>query len=456
MGRLASCRCWSRRWRAAAARACASCARRDELAESLEGRAQRGRCGLRRRPAARRALDRAPAAHRGAGAGRRARLGAPPRRARVQPAAAPPEGDRGGALAGGRPRAARAARGGRGRAGAELRLHERRHGRVHHRGGRPVPVLLPRDERPPAGRAPGDRGGHRGSTSSSCSCAWRRASRCRSARPTSGCDGHAIEARIYAEDPRGVPALERADRRLAYRRRGARRQRRRGGRGGDLALRPAAREADRPRPRPRGGARPAGRRAAPLVVAGPATNVAYLRALAEHDEVRAGRLDTGLLERLGGELGPDRDPALPALALIALIGEPESDDPWDARDGWRPGEPGWARARLSGDDGDVQAAVRSDGAGWFEADGVRARLDGERLRVEAGGVIRRLDVIRDGAAVWLVGTASPRAGRSRATRPSGARCPARSRRPCPARCWTCARRPARRSRRATCCSCSSR
>jgi acetyl-CoA/propionyl-CoA carboxylase biotin carboxyl carrier protein len=139
-----------------------------------------------------------------------------------------------------------------------------------------------------------------------------------------------------------------------------------------------------------------------LIVAGPATNVAYLRALAEHEDVRAGRLDTGLLERLGGELAPDPDPALPALALVALIGEPESDDPWDARDGWRPGERGWARARLSGDQSDVQASVRPDGTGWFEADGVRARLEGDRLRVEAGGVTRRVELIRDGASVWLV------------------------------------------------------
>jgi acetyl-CoA/propionyl-CoA carboxylase biotin carboxyl carrier protein len=144
-----------------------------------------------------------------------------------------------------------------------------------------------------------------------------------------------------------------------------------------------------------------------LVVVGPATNVAYLRALADHEDVRAGRLDTGLLERLGGEVGPDPDPALPALALVALIGEPESDDPWDARDGWRPGGRAWARARLSGDHGDVQAAVRPDGAGWFAADGARARMDGERLRVEANGVIRELTVLRDGASVWLLDEGVP-------------------------------------------------
>jgi acetyl-CoA/propionyl-CoA carboxylase biotin carboxyl carrier protein len=142
-------------------------------------------------------------------------------------------------------------------------------------------------------------------------------------------------------------------------------------------------------------------------VAGPATNVAYLRALAEQPDVRAGRLDTGLLERLGGELAPAPDPALAAFALVALIGEPESDDPWDARDGWRPGGRSWARARLSGDDGDVQVAVRPDGAGWLEADGVRARLEGERLRVEAACVTRDLGVHRDGAAVWLVDEGLP-------------------------------------------------
>ncbi len=45
-------------------------------------------------------------------------------------------------------------------------------------------------------------------------------------------------------------------------------------------------------------------------------------------EVRAGELDTGLIERLGGELAPPApDPELPALALVALLGEPASDDP---------------------------------------------------------------------------------------------------------------------------------
>jgi 3-methylcrotonyl-CoA carboxylase alpha subunit len=140
-----------------------------------------------------------------------------------------------------------------------------------------------------------------------------------------------------------------------------------------------------------------------LRVVGPATNVSYLSALLERPDVRAGDLDTGLLERIGDELRPAPNPELPALALVALIGTPASDDPWEERDGWRPGERGWARARLTGPEGDVQAAVLPDGEGWYAAGALRARLvDDGGLRVESGGSARRVDVYRDGEAVWLV------------------------------------------------------
>jgi 3-methylcrotonyl-CoA carboxylase alpha subunit len=140
-----------------------------------------------------------------------------------------------------------------------------------------------------------------------------------------------------------------------------------------------------------------------LRVVGPATNVSYLSALLERPDVLAGDLDTGLLERIGDELRPAPNRELPALALIALIGTPASDDPWEDRDGWRPGERGWARARLTGPEGDVQAAVLPDGEGWYAAGALRARLvDDGGLRVESGGSARRVDVYRDGEAVWLV------------------------------------------------------
>ena len=220
--------------------------------------------------------------------------------------------------------------------------------------------------------------------------------------------GHAIEARVYAEDPR-AGFLPSSGRIVAWRPPPGARVDSGVEEGTEvtshydpllakLIVHGADREAA------------LGRLAAALrefAVAGPATNVGYLRALAEHEDVRAGRLDTGLLERLGGELGPEPDAALPALALAALIGAPESDDPWDARDGWRLGERGWARARLSGPDGDVQVSVRAAGGGWFEADGVRARLADGRLLVEAGATVRSVDIVCDGAAVWLVDAGLP-------------------------------------------------
>ena len=63
-------------------------------------------------------------------------------------------------------------------------------------------VLVPRDEHPPPGRAPGHRGGHRPRPRRASSCAIADG---RAARPTRSrrrrSTGHAIEVRLYAEDP---------------------------------------------------------------------------------------------------------------------------------------------------------------------------------------------------------------------------------------------------------------
>jgi acetyl-CoA/propionyl-CoA carboxylase biotin carboxyl carrier protein len=114
------------------------------------------------------------------------------------------------------------------------------------------------------------------------------------------------------------------------------------------------------------------------LVAGPTTNTAYLRALVARPEVRAGEIDTGLIERLGDAIAPP-PPAedLPGLAAASLVGPPPTDDPWDARDGWRTG-------------------------------GRRAPA---RLRLEDHGLVtaaqRPVETIRDGDAVWLVDDGVP-------------------------------------------------
>jgi acetyl-CoA/propionyl-CoA carboxylase biotin carboxyl carrier protein len=93
---------------------------------------------------------------------------------------------------------------------------------------------------------------------------------------------------------------------------------------------------------------------ADTVVLGVTTNTGFLRTLLADPDVRAGRLDTGLVERIvaaGGDAAAD--PASEALAAAALarmlLREPAGavTDPWDIPDGWRPGEPAWARFRLS-------------------------------------------------------------------------------------------------------------
>jgi acetyl-CoA/propionyl-CoA carboxylase biotin carboxyl carrier protein len=84
-----------------------------------------------------------------------------------------------------------------------------------------------------------------------------------------------------------------------------------------------------------------------LVVAGPTTNAAYLRALLARPEVIAGEMDTGLIERLGDEVAPPPPgPELAALALVAMLGAPEDDDIWSGRTGWRMQGPAWITREL--------------------------------------------------------------------------------------------------------------
>jgi acetyl-CoA/propionyl-CoA carboxylase biotin carboxyl carrier protein len=136
-----------------------------------------------------------------------------------------------------------------------------------------------------------------------------------------------------------------------------------------------------------------------MVVAGPTTNTAWLRALLRRPEVREGELDTGLIERLGDEVAP---PALaddlPGVALAALTGPPPGDDPWDARDGWRPGGArAAAHALLDGPDGPVRAELAPDAA-----DRIAPAGSGALLVTGAGGVSRTVDVFGDDDGVWLV------------------------------------------------------
>ena len=172
------------------------------------GRA-RGRRGVRRRHRVLRALRRARPAHRGPGV----------RRRRTAPSSRCPSGSARSSAATRRSSRSRRRRpstttcgrrhvGGRRRGRRGGRLRRRRHRRVPARPRRRL--LVPRDEHPPAGRAPGDRGDHRASTSSPPS--WRSPTAPRSRQPSRPGHDHGPRHRgpPHGRGPgRRLPAVDR-------------------------------------------------------------------------------------------------------------------------------------------------------------------------------------------------------------------------------------------------------
>ncbi|MFN2523181.1 MAG: biotin carboxylase N-terminal domain-containing protein [Mycobacteriales bacterium] len=146
-------------------------------------------------------------------------------------------------------------------------------------------------------------------------------------------------------------------------------------------------------------------------VLGVGTNTAFLRALLAHPDVQAGRLDTGLVERaLDGLV----DVPLPADVLIAYAAArlaaatPDpSADPWDLPTGWRPTGPAWSTwdVQVTGDRHTVAARpaatgleVRVDEAEPVE---VRAQARGAELDLTVAGRTTTFLVAFDTDVVWL-------------------------------------------------------
>ncbi|HEY9131656.1 MAG TPA: biotin carboxylase N-terminal domain-containing protein [Dyella sp.] len=172
-------------------------------------------------------------------------------------------------------------------------------------------------------------------------------------------------------------------------------------------------------------------------IVGPKSNIAFLERLARHPAVIEGRIDTGYLDRHLDEFltGDDAVPAetLFAAATAALlyeeahIGAPESDphSPWSRADAWRVGHQGKRIVALSlreqrheiqayGHNGNYRLEfgnTHSDVQGACLVEGVlSARFDGQSLRIplqadaarillhDAGG--RRYSLMRASAFAW--------------------------------------------------------
>ncbi|KDN23323.1 acetyl/propionyl/methylcrotonyl-CoA carboxylase subunit alpha [Amycolatopsis rifamycinica] len=143
------------------------------------------------------------------------------------------------------------------------------------------------------------------------------------------------------------------------------------------------------------------------------TNTAFLRGLLADADVRAGRLDTELVDRRLAELVSSDVPAefFVAAALDRFLQLQPSGpvvDPWDVPDGWRMGGSGGVTFRLKS--GAARAVVRVQGtpaaATVFVDDAepvhVSARRDGDVLEIRhAGGFHRYRQACGPDRTVWL-------------------------------------------------------
>ena len=146
---------------------------------------------------------------------------------------------------------------------------------------------------------------------------------------------------------------------------------------------------------------------------GVGTNTAFLRGLLADPDVRAGRLDTELVDRRLSTLVSSDVPGefFVAAALDRLLELQPSGavvDPWDVPDGWRIGGSGGVTFRLKS--GAARAVVRVQGtpsaATVFVDDAapvqVSARRDGDLLEIRhAGGFHRYRQACGPDRTVWL-------------------------------------------------------
>lgn len=150
---------------------------------------------------------------------------------------------------------------------------------------------------------------------------------------------------------------------------------------------------------------------ADLVVLGVTTNTSFLRRLITDDAVRAGDLDTGLIERRLDELTGRATPpgVYIAWVLSRLLNlEPVSKivDPWSIPSGWRVGGAIETRWRVGTTDEPVVVGVTGDPTGAtvrvndaiYEAS-ARKAAGGLQLTIE--GRTERVRIAHDGDTTWL-------------------------------------------------------
>jgi 3-methylcrotonyl-CoA carboxylase alpha subunit len=142
--------------------------------------------------------------------------------------------------------------------------------------------------------------------------------------------------------------------------------------------------------------------------AGTVTNIAFLGALARHPRFVSGDVDTGLIEReldalTAGGAASAEAVALAAAAACGVLGKEDARcaDPWLALTGWRHWGPAVLHTALMHGQRMLEATVTVQDARHLEVASPVGRfpftlLDGSgtRVRYEAGGVLREAEVVR--------------------------------------------------------------
>jgi 3-methylcrotonyl-CoA carboxylase alpha subunit/acetyl-CoA/propionyl-CoA carboxylase biotin carboxyl carrier protein len=221
--------------------------------------------------------------------------------------------------------------------------------------------------------------------------------------------GHAIEVRVYAEDP-GAGFLPQAG--VATTVRWSRRAR------VDAALEPGQEVGTSYDPMlgkviAHGATREAARRALvaaldDTVIFGVTTNLGFARALVASDAFRDAAIDTGWLDRHPGALVPEgSDLALcaAAWAQAAAASAGSGADPFAAGDGWRAGGPA-APVEVELESGDRRHVLRVDRtAGVVAGDDRRWAVaevaSGPPLRLEIDGAVHEFHLERSAHAITV-------------------------------------------------------
>ncbi|MEY2533755.1 MAG: acetyl-CoA/propionyl-CoA carboxylase, biotin carboxylase, biotin carboxyl carrier protein, partial [bacterium] len=222
-------------------------------------------------------------------------------------------------------------------------------------------------------------------------------------------DGHAIEARVYAEDPAagflpqaGVATTVRWSPRARV----------------DAALEPGQEVGTAYDPMlgkviAHGATREAARRALvaaldDTVIFGVTTNLGFVRALAASDAFRDAAIDTGWLDREPGAFAPEPSELALCAAAWAQATPPSggATDPFATGDGWRLGAPA-APVEVALESGGERHVLQVDPAAGTVADGERrwsvhpVAGGGAPLRLEIDGAVHEFHLDRGPHAVTV-------------------------------------------------------